>query len=118
MLVHQMDQTSSIGAVWPPQPATHQRLRGFYTGDVVRSEEDMIAQAGTFQDYRMRVSELDNISRLSLRFVTQMGNLATLHTMGVHIEGALPLANTEPGLCIAYAGYNEPDRQTTDTEMA
>jgi hypothetical protein len=111
-------QTSSIGAVWPPEPSSHQRLRGFYTEGVVRTEVDAALFAAQFADQHKVAQKTEGISRLSIRVVAHAGSLATLERMGVGIEAALPLAGTEPGLVVAYTAANEPDRSMDEGHVA
>lgn len=109
-------ETSSIGAVWPPQPTTHNRLRGFYTDGIVRSA----AEAQTFAEY-FRAYERDLTAendRLSVRVVAHTGSLAMLSEMGVTIEAAIPLARPESDLVVAYAGSNSVSRTLSTEQIA
>ena len=116
--LEQADQTSSMGVVWPPERFSNERLRGFYTDSVIRNEEDAAAFAATFREQEARLAADPSVTRLSVRAIVHTDQLETLHEMGVPIEGALPLANTEDGLCIAYMARNDESRNVPDEALA
>lgn len=112
------EQTSSIGAVWPPQDASHRRMRGFYTDRVVRTPADAARFATIFHEQREVAERTAGVDRLSIRLVAHAGTLAVLDYMGVTVEGALPLARTEPDLVIAYTAANQPGRHMNAEHLA
>jgi GNAT superfamily N-acetyltransferase len=107
---HGVEATSSIGAVWPPASSSHERLRGFYDQKVVETKADCQEFAELFGEQVNLLAERPELTRLSIRLVTYASHLATLHAMGAPVEAAIPLANTEPGLVLAYTATNKPSR--------
>ncbi len=105
------DQTSSIGATWPPAESTHERMRGFYDRGVVRTPDDAADFATQFEAYRAEVAEHPTLTRLSLRLIGRIAVLKALDQHNVPLEAAIPLANTEADLAIAYVGWNAPGRR-------
>jgi hypothetical protein len=118
MTEHITGQTSSIGAVWPPQVSSHGRMRGFYTEGVVRSAGSAADFAAAFAHARIAAEQADGVSRLSIRLVAHAGSLATLARLGVPVEGALPIAGQEPGLVVAYTAANQPGRSMSPEHLA
>jgi hypothetical protein len=113
------NQTSSIGAVWPPRvDTTHHRLRGFYAEGVVRTEADIDTFAAHFDAARIITQTTEGIDRLTVRVVAHAGALATLDRMGIHVEAALPLARTEPSLVVAYTAANLGGRAMSQAHLA
>jgi hypothetical protein len=107
---HEVGTTSSIGAVWPPVPDASHRLRGFYDQGVIETAADCAMFADLSQTAQDNLQEEPSLSRLSIRFITLADRLPILESAGVTLEAAIPLANTETGLVLAYAGHNEGER--------
>lgn len=115
MKKHQaINQTSSIGANWPPVESSHNRLRGFYDVAVLDDEESVIDFAGQFEACRLGLESRD---RLSIRAVARSGSLAMLGSVGVQIEGAIPLAG-QGDLVMIYTGWNRPARNIEKSYLA
>ncbi|HEX7963336.1 MAG TPA: GNAT family N-acetyltransferase [Candidatus Saccharimonadales bacterium] len=111
-------QTSSIGAVWPPAETSHQRMRGFYTDQVVRTPADAARFATIFHEQHEVAERTAGVDRLSIRLVAHASALAVLDYMGVGVEGALPLARTEPNLVVAYTAANQEGRRMSAEHLA
>jgi hypothetical protein len=105
-LEHETSQTSSIGAVWPPEAAPFDRLRGFYTDGIVESGADARNMGRLVHHYEDELTHDPNLTRLSIRFVAQSRQLRVIEAMGVSIEAAIPLATDSDELVLAYAGHN------------
>lgn len=119
MSQHHTSQNSSFGPTWPPEPAAFNRIRGFYTASVIETPSDVEQFAGVFDDQQRSVREqYPNVNRLSIRLVAHVQALSLLEQAGVHIEGDLPLHHSQPGLCIAYAAANSPDRRATTEQLS
>ncbi|NKY27740.1 hypothetical protein [Nocardia gamkensis] len=86
--------TSSIGAVWPPAFATHNRLRGFYPR-VVDTADAMIQFIEDFEDYRAKAA-YSSIDRLTIRYAGSIELLYMLEDAGIEVEGVIPLACEHP----------------------
>lgn len=112
----EITNTSSIGAVWPPDPgADYARVKGFYTECVI----DNVDAVSTFaKQFRTHQDNMNGQTRLTIRAVTTAVMLRGLWEQGVPVEAAIPLAGDHDGLIIAYTGWNAPDRTITDEELA
>lgn len=110
-----VNETSSIGATWPPVVTAHNRLRGFYDETVLRNETDIEDFAQDFEACRASMEELD---RLTVRAVVPTQSLAILEATGIQIEGAIPLSGFEHKLVIAYMGWNRPQRRISEQHLA
>lgn len=106
-----LNATSSIGAVWPPAHSSAERLRGFYDEGIVATRQDCATFAEHFREQQAELTEQPELTRLSIRLVTFAGRLSVLETMGIRVEAAIPLAGTEPGMVVAYAAANAPQRE-------
>ncbi|MFI9510321.1 hypothetical protein [Nocardia sp. NPDC052566] len=104
--------TSSIGAVWPPILATHNRLRGFYPA-IVDTPYRMRRFVREFTDYQQR-AKTSGVDRLSIKYVGIAESVPRARDNGIHIEGMIPLATTDSRYLI-YARWNSPAR-TPGTE--
>ncbi len=111
-----MSSASSIGAAWPPVSASFERMRGFYDHTVIETGEDVATFLDTYQQVTDDFANQEALTRLSIRFVAQSRQLRILEASGVSLEGAIPLANT-PGLVLAYAGQNKPERTVQEQHM-
>jgi hypothetical protein len=110
--------SSSIGAAWPPQAASHNRVRGFYDEGVLDTSQEALEFASQLGDLRADFDKQQERTRLSVRFITQAAHLKLLSAAGVQIEAAIPLANSEePELVLAYAGHNAPDRRISQDQQ-
>lgn len=108
------EESSSIGAIWPPQRASNNRLRGFYN-EVVESSTEINSFATQFEHYRQEAVNHPEVDRLSIRAIASIGAISTLEYLGVSIEAGMPLRD-ETDLFVVYTGWNAPDR-TAGEEM-
>lgn len=103
-----IQETSSIGAMWPPTETTHHRMHGFYTEEVI-CDQQSAATLGAHVDHALgRMDLSDTASRLSVRAVAKLNVLASLEYPATAIEAVLPIAGTDLG--VVYIGANKPDR--------
>jgi len=109
------NQTSSIGAAWPPALATNERLRGFYTEGVITSQQEADSITEHVESAIDDMLCSDQTSRVSIRVVSEIGSLARLTFDRANIEAALPINNTD--LVIAYIGANQDDRQMSTKRL-
>lgn len=116
-LHNELDQTSSIGAAWPPAPGPYERWRGFYTDGITETEEECRDMASLFEHYSEDLANNTELTRLSIRFVSHVGRLATLERMGVPIEAAIPLDGVFDGLAVAYASQNDDQRTVSSQRL-
>ncbi|HSW98864.1 MAG TPA: GNAT family N-acetyltransferase [Candidatus Saccharimonadales bacterium] len=108
----------AASAHWPPQPASQNRLCGFYTDGVIDSAQDAAAFAVQFFEHQNDMAAEGSPDRLSFRVVAHAGALSLLDAQGVTVEGALPLSYTEPNLVVAYTAANLPGRTMSDAQLA
>ncbi|MDB5185174.1 MAG: hypothetical protein JWN38_982 [Candidatus Saccharibacteria bacterium] len=117
-VVNEASSTSSIGAAWPPAPAAFERLRGIFNQGIVETAGDCASFADIFQYYCAELAGPTPPTRLSLRLVTYGRQLRLLESLGVTIEAAIPLANTEPEMVLAYAANNLTGREAGEQSLA
>lgn len=113
-----VDTTSSIGACWPPAPASYERIRGFYTDGVVDSQTAVRDFTEAFEDTAASMLD-DEHTRLSIRGLSTLAHVADIAEQGVEIEAAIPLQtdHDEP-ILMFYAARNETDRTVTQEQTA
>lgn len=111
-----LSQISSIGATWPPAVASNQRLRGFYTEGVITNQQEADAVTNHVESAVDDMLNSVDLSRLSVRVVSEIGALARLGFHRAHIEAALPIRGT--GLVIAYVGINRAGRGMSADRLA
>lgn len=108
-------QTSSIGAAWPPSITSNERLRGFYVNDVITGAQS----ASTLEAHLCSaVDQLEGdngFSRISIRVVAELGSLSRLNFEATTIEAVLPIAAS--GLGVVYLGANEPERRLDNERL-
>lgn len=95
---------SSIGAVWPPVPASDNRMRGFYPELIDHSRIDSFTKELKDQDFFFHHSS-QSATRLSTRIVAP--TLVVPHIAKVlnsSIEAAIPLGGEHAGNHIVYFG--------------
>ena len=114
----EISTTSSIGACWPPQVTTQERIRGFYTDGAVTTPEQLDEFADHWHNAAQQLGE--EATRLSIRLVTTPDSLRELEDRAVRVEAAMPLtlptrsgeAPTE--YVLAYTGTNASTRRGND----
>ena len=110
-----VDQTSSISAVWPPEPGMNNRLRGFYNR-VVDTPDTAKEFLLAFEEYVGVVEEHPVFDRLSIRTVATREALQSLDTAGVQLEGALPLRQSADEM-VVYTAWNAPHRSVPHEKL-
>src|SRR5690606_383429 len=106
---------SSINATWPPTPASDNRLRGFYTEQVLDSSEPVAVFADELRDYQ-EMAATRGSDGLSIRAVASLGAIALLGRTDITIEGALPFQRNGEELFLAYMGWNAAGRAVSDAD--
>jgi hypothetical protein len=113
----EIGQTSSIGAVWPPEPVAHERLRGFYTRGVVQTETDCQQIADVYASTISQLNDHPDLTRMTIRFLVETPHLHMLEKLGVNIEAAIPICTDDEDVVLAYAGYNAAERTAGDDTL-
>lgn len=106
--------TSSVGAVWPPEFSSNNRLRGFYE-TTLEDESDAEQVANALDQYRADAVAQDIADRVSIRAVGTVGAIHVLDQLGVTLEGALPIRDSDR--FVIYTAWNAPDRQASDETL-
>jgi hypothetical protein len=99
---------SSIGPTWPPMESSNERLRAFYTVDVITSQAEADDLNTNLYDAIRAMNDSDRLTRVSFRVVAELGSLARLQTENATIEAVLPITDTDLG--VVYIGANSIDR--------
>jgi hypothetical protein len=107
MLEQNMNQTSSIGACWPPEPASHQRLRGFYDHALYSGAD--VEQFTEQFELHARSAQEQGLTRTTIRAVVDAPMIRRIHDAGVRVEAAMPIAGHD-GRWVAYMARNDEDR--------
>ena len=110
----QLDLTSSVGAAWPPQRASNNRIRGFFD-HVVCDRSDAIDFVAIFERERVIAEQDADADRLSIRVITTGTAMKVLDGL-IEVEGAMPLRG-EDGLHVTYAAWNHCDRSTAQATL-
>jgi hypothetical protein len=112
--------TSSIGAAWPPVQAAHERVRGMYNLGVLQTPGEVRDFVAEVEAVHLPATHEAGASRLSVRAVMGVGQLALLEqsAAGVTVEGALPFRRDGSELAVVYLGWNHQDRAITPDELA
>lgn len=107
MLEQNMNQTSSIGACWPPEQASHQRLRGFYDHALYSGAD--VEQFTEQFEHHARSAQEQELTRTTIRAVVDAAMIRRIHDAGVRVEAAMPIADHD-GRWVAYMARNDEDR--------
>lgn len=102
-------QTSSVGAVWPPEPASNERLKGFYD-QVLQDELDAQTFTSEFGKYLSDAVGHPNIDRVSIRVVANTALIPELELAPIELEAAMPIRNNQDQM-IFYVGWNDRPRR-------
>lgn len=100
--------TSSIGAMWPPETASYDRIRGFYD-QVVATPDDIDLFLKNFDAHKQLTDDHIDATRLSIRALVSLNALRALHDAHIQIEGGLPLRGDKDHM-VVYMGWNSDDR--------
>lgn len=108
-------EIGSVGAHWPPQPVSHERLKGFYP-EVVGGRDSADALEARVQEALQTMRD-EQLGRLSVRTVVELGALPRLAKFeGTSVEAVVPIAGENLG--IAYLGANALRRCMSDEQLA
>jgi hypothetical protein len=111
-----INPTSSVGAAWPPEIASNNRMRGFYDS-VVKTSADIETFASHFNRYQAEVADHPEIDRLSIRAVVSVGAIATIDCFGINLEGAMPIRGNDE-LMIVYTAWNDTSRRASEEKLS
>jgi len=118
---HQPNLVSSIGGLWPPEIASFNRVKAFFTPSVITSNDTFTPYLQAFHE---SLSQMANgpVSRVQFRAVIDgeiLRNLAGDSTVSKFIEAVIPLdrgvLGEEPVL--VYFGANRHDRQPNTEDL-
>ncbi|TDO06521.1 hypothetical protein EV580_6615 [Mycobacterium sp. BK086] len=103
--------TSSIGACWPPEAASNNRIRGFFPTAI----ENAQGVAGFAEQFSEQIEDATRtgVTRVTIRFVGNRDAVMALHDHDIRCEGVLPLHGL-PNYGIVYAAWISPDRAVDD----
>lgn len=107
--------TSSVGAVWPPEESSNNRLKGFYN-QILSNAREVDEFVSQFNQHQEVVEAHPNIDRLSIRVVSSVGSLAALEGLGINIEGAMPLRGAND-VIVAYTAWNDESRRLPEEKL-
>lgn len=115
--------TSSVGALWPPERASFNRIKGIYTPGVIDTPQQLQQFLGVLRHqveiYFNRVDS--NATRISLRTVVSVDTLQEYcQQLQPYIEALIPLAGTQPTFensALVYFGVNDKSRQPLTEEL-
>lgn len=116
------NETSSVGALWPPEDAYAERVKGFYTGGILTQPEDLamlVSELVTQAENSKRPDGKDR-TRISLRAVVD-GELLRTHKDLIRpfTEAIIGLDGTQPALkdtAIGCFGLNHDSRLPNKAE--
>lgn len=89
MTVTSGNETSSVGLAWPPEPASNNRMKGFYSG--------FVSEPGILKEVHQELqcsfeSGGQDLDRATVRFIGTQSMLAAALQEGMPVEAAMPLA--------------------------
>lgn len=100
---------SSIGAVWPPAPASDARLRGFYPELVVPNTMQNFMDDFLDRSFLLHYSGAE-ATRLTVRAIVKSDLIGRLAAQLSHVEAAVPLGGEHAGNHIVYFGAAKTGR--------
>lgn len=113
--------TSSIGALWPPDRASFNRIKGIYTPAIVDCSEHLERLLVEFARESSRVETGDIIDRVSFRVVFSCDMLRSVGpNIAQCVEAIIPLSGTQPAFeetILVYLGKNGLKRQSKSEEV-
>lgn len=112
--------TSSIGAAWPPQKASFNRIKGFYTPSIIASVPQFKKFLHHFSDICARAScHPEETSRVSIRaLISKQIVPAASQNMEGSLEAILDLEGTSFNeSLLIYLGNNDILRASLDKEL-
>lgn len=116
--------TSSVGALWPPEPSSFGRIKGIYTAGIVSTDQDLGEILGAIGHAQsVHFSDLSSdIRRVSIRAIMDADYIRSLGDQEASlIEAVIPLRGTQgvfENSAMVYFGANHPNRQSLDEEVA
>lgn len=117
---HETGLTSSIGGLWPPERASFNRMKAFYTVGLVDSTESLNIVR---EEFRSCIEEMDNtISRIQFRAIVEGNFLMQQRDFNFfqkHLEAIIPLDEGQLGEkpLLIYFGKNTNIRQPQDEDL-
>ncbi len=110
------NQTSSIGAVWPPIVSSNNRIKGFYE-ELVDTPQDTESFIQEFNRHQAAAESHPEVDRLSIRTLASVGSIAMFDSAGISLEGAMPIRGNKD-LAIVYAAWNGVERTINEEQLA
>ena len=118
---HIAGMTSSIGALWPPQKASFNRIKGFYTSSVLASPLQFEKFYQNFLDICARASSHPHeTSRVSIRAVITRSTITSVRPLLERsLEAIIDLRGTPQfaGSALVYLGCNHESRASSSDEL-
>lgn len=119
---HVPGMTSSIGALWPPQKTSFNRIKGFYTPSVIATASQFEKFFQNFLDICARASSHPHeTSRVSIRAIVARHVLAERHPLLERSLEAIFDLDGSPqfaGNALIYFGCNHASRSSLVDELA
>lgn len=118
---HDGGLTSSVGALWPPERASFERIKGIYTQGIIRDRKGLDEIVN--QVNKAQAIFNGEVNRISLRAVVDVDYLREVaEDIQAHsiVEAAIPLSGTQPAFedtVLVYFGLNHSTRQPIQTEI-
>ncbi|PIS09264.1 hypothetical protein COT75_02405 [Candidatus Beckwithbacteria bacterium CG10_big_fil_rev_8_21_14_0_10_34_10] len=117
-----VELTSSIGGLWPPQIASFDRLKGIYIPSIIEKEGKLGEFIGQLRRSSLRPEFGNVFSRLSWRMIIDQGLLKdSVSQLGDYLEAVIPLSETQAcfsASALVYVGINHHKRQPLAEEVA
>ncbi|MDO8563413.1 MAG: hypothetical protein Q7R87_00200 [Nanoarchaeota archaeon] len=119
---HQTGMTSSIGGLWPPEPASFNRIKGFYTHQIISEREELENLVQTLESESKRnFSSNNGITRISFRAIVDSDLLRkSADILAPCIEAIIPLNGTQDAFnnsYVTYLGLNHSSRSPNSDEI-
>ncbi len=120
---HQPGLTSSIGGLWPPQAASFQRVKGFYTPNMIQDGSELMYLVNQLQEHAEKAfcSNAQQVTRVSFRGVVNLETLiAAQRSITPFLEAIIPLQGTQESFekaGIVYFSMNHSSRRSLPREL-
>jgi hypothetical protein len=114
-----VENTSSIGACWPAQVSSNNRIRGFYPA-VIEENQDLDTLLTNFEE-ALQTAKPYEIDRVSFRFCGTASIIDRILKEKVNVEAVLPLHDTRSTgdeLHVVYIAQNLGDRVMEPLKLA
>lgn len=116
---HESGLTSSIGGLWPPEPASFRRVKAFYTPSTIGEAAANAAFWGNFIREKTRMIN-GEATRVQFRAIYRADYLASVAAeISKDVEAVIPLGENRLGddLVLVYLGANTETRQPSHDDL-